>query len=58
MQVRRDNKLNAFNIKVSDEELRQAFKSEKHLMIFLHTVVALTYGDDMANQLFPLIKGE
>lgn len=58
MQVRRDNKLNAFNIKVGDEELQQAFKSEKHLMIFLHTLTSLTYGDDIAYQLFPLIKGE
>ncbi len=58
MTVRRDNKLNSFNVKIDEEELKRAFKSEKHLLIFLHTLAALTYGDDLANQMFPLIKGE
>ena len=54
MQVRRDNKLNAFNVKIGEEELKRAFSSEIGLLIFMHTLVALTYGDDIAELTFPL----
>lgn len=57
MRVRRDNKLNAFNVKIGYEELQRAFKSTNNLLIFLHTLAALAYGDEFAQTEFPIMKG-
>ena len=56
MKVRRDNKLNAFNVKIGYEELNRAFISANHMLIFMHTLTALTLGEEDANTFFPLIK--
>lgn len=51
-----DERRNEFNVTITQDELKQAFKSEQELHKFMHNVVANTYGEWMAEACFPLYR--
>ena len=49
-----DNRRNEYNVTITKGELEQAFKSEQALNVFMHEIVADTYGEWTAEACFPL----
>ena len=58
MLVTYNERQNTYNVSITDAELKEAFTSEDGYLLFLHNIVLTTYGKDLANQLFPIGKGE
>ena len=50
-----DEKANAYNVCITQIDLVQAFQSEEGLNIFLHDIVACTYGEWAAEAIFSII---
>lgn len=54
MKVTANNERNQFIVTTSKGELIKAFTTEHELQKFLHELCANTYGEALANDLFPL----
>lgn len=54
MEVIVNDKRNQFIVTISKGELVKAFTTEHELQKFLHKICANTYGEALANELFPL----
>ena len=49
-----DEKHDSYTVTISKSELLQAFQSEQELQKLFHNIVDNTYGEPLANELFPL----
>lgn len=58
MLVTYNERQNTYNVIITDADLKEAFASESGYLAFLHNIVLTTYGKDLADQLFPIEKGE
>ncbi len=51
-----DERKNEYNVTITEDELKKAFKSKHELQEFMHEIVSSTYGEWMAEAVFPLYK--
>lgn len=49
---------NEYEVTVNKDDLLTAFISEKELNNFMHNIVLHTYDEKVADELFPLEKGD
>lgn len=60
MEIKYNEETNTFDVTVTQKDLHKAFASERDLHIFMHDLVAYTYGEWIAEIAFPIFhpKGE
>lgn len=49
-----DPQKNEFNVFITNDDLNKAMRSADDLYLFMHNIVSSTYGDWMAEAVFPL----
>ena len=47
-----------FNVEISKQDLKEAFKTRKSYISFLRQIITITYGPEMADQCFPIEEYE
>ena len=52
MKVEWDIINNEFNVSLSEEELRYAFKKEENLINLMYDIVKNTYGKELADEMY------
>lgn len=58
MKVKYNPRENTFDIAITEKELNDAFITEDGYFTFLHNIVLHAYGENFAELLFPIKKGE
>jgi hypothetical protein len=53
-----DDKSNSYNVTISKSELEKAFTGKHEMQIFMHEIVANTYGEWTAEVIFPLMQNK
>ena len=58
MTVERDLRRLEYVVKIHKDELHNAFESEENFYNFLRELTINTFGEEVANDLFPIIEKE
>ena len=58
MKIKYKPRLNEYEVTVNKDDLLTAYISKKGLNQLMHNIVKATHGEKMANELFPIKKGD
>lgn len=54
MTITFDRRNYQYGVTLTEEELKLAFTSENEFQLLLHNICKSTYGEELANKLFPV----